>query len=97
LNIKNTGHDFIGKSTGAGALSIWTHFLRDIQYLGDAFVDVAGRSGSAFKVGAGVTVGELYQAANDTGLQVTGGIARVSIFASCLRSCQKEDLVFGLF
>ncbi|KAF3018446.1 hypothetical protein E8E14_006015 [Neopestalotiopsis sp. 37M] len=76
LNIKNTGHDFIGKSTGAGALSIWTHFLRDIQYLGNGFVDVAGRSGSAFKVGAGVTVGELYQAANDTGLQVTGGIAR---------------------
>jgi hypothetical protein len=23
--IKNTGHDFLGKSLGAGALSIWTH------------------------------------------------------------------------
>ncbi|KAI0174399.1 hypothetical protein BJ166DRAFT_561931 [Pestalotiopsis sp. NC0098] len=76
LNIKNTGHDFVGKSTGAGALSIWTHFLRDIQYLGDSFVDTSGRNGSAFKVGAGVTVGELYNAADANNVQVTGGIAR---------------------
>lgn len=78
LNIKNTGHDFVGKSTGAGSLSIWTHFLRDIQYLGDSFVDTSGRNGSAFKVGAGVTVGELYNAADANDVQVTGGIARVS-------------------
>jgi hypothetical protein len=25
LVIKNTGHDFSGKSLGGGALSIWTH------------------------------------------------------------------------
>jgi hypothetical protein len=25
LVVKNTGHDFSGKSLGAGALSIWTH------------------------------------------------------------------------
>ena len=25
LVIKNTGHDFSGKSGGAGALSVWTH------------------------------------------------------------------------
>lgn len=86
LNIKNTGHDFVGKSTGAGALSIWTHFLRDIQYLGDSFVDTSGRNGSAFKVGAGVTVGELYNAADANDVQVTGGIARVSLYNKCYHS-----------
>lgn len=29
LVVKNTGHDFSGKSGGAGALSIWTHNLKD--------------------------------------------------------------------
>ncbi|KAI1861747.1 uncharacterized protein JN550_010687 [Neoarthrinium moseri] len=32
LVIKNTGHDFGGRSTGAGALSIWTHNLKEFQY-----------------------------------------------------------------
>lgn len=31
LVIRNTGHDFFGKSTGAGALAIWTHHLKDIK------------------------------------------------------------------
>ena len=28
LVVKNTGHDFNGKASGKGALSIWTHYLR---------------------------------------------------------------------
>ena len=32
LVVKSTGHDFNGKSTGAGALGIWTHNLKDIEY-----------------------------------------------------------------
>ncbi|KAH8204177.1 hypothetical protein TruAng_001597 [Truncatella angustata] len=74
FNIKNTGHDFSAKSTGAGALSIWTHNLRDIQYLGESYADTSGRVGAAFKIGSGVTVGEMYKAADAQGLQVTGGL-----------------------
>ncbi|KAL1960964.1 hypothetical protein VTO42DRAFT_4852 [Malbranchea cinnamomea] len=33
LTIKNTGHDFSGKSAGAGSLSIWTHNLKDIEFI----------------------------------------------------------------
>lgn len=33
LVIRNTGHDWLGKSTGAGAIAIWTHHLKDIQIL----------------------------------------------------------------
>ncbi|KAL0569699.1 hypothetical protein V5O48_012259, partial [Marasmius crinis-equi] len=31
--VKNTGHDYLGRSTGAGAVSVWTHNLRDITWL----------------------------------------------------------------
>ncbi|KAH8682580.1 hypothetical protein BX600DRAFT_479116 [Xylariales sp. PMI_506] len=30
LVVKNTGHDFAGKSAGAGALSVWTHHFKSI-------------------------------------------------------------------
>ncbi|KAK3389275.1 hypothetical protein B0H63DRAFT_427652 [Podospora didyma] len=33
LVIKNTGHDFGGRSVGAGSLSVWTHHLDSFQYL----------------------------------------------------------------
>lgn len=33
LVIKNTGHDFNGRSTGAGALSIWTHWLKSFEFI----------------------------------------------------------------
>ncbi|ORY18324.1 hypothetical protein BCR34DRAFT_621454 [Clohesyomyces aquaticus] len=72
LVVKNTGHDFSGKSTGAGALSIWTHNLKDIQYF-DSYVDESGYRGPAFKAGAGVQTSELYKAANDHGVVVVGG------------------------
>jgi hypothetical protein len=28
--VRNTGHDFLGRSTGAGALAIWTQELKNI-------------------------------------------------------------------
>lgn len=31
--IKNKGHDFNGKSTGGGGLSVFTGFLRDIRHI----------------------------------------------------------------
>ncbi|KAF2467735.1 FAD-binding domain-containing protein [Lindgomyces ingoldianus] len=72
LVVKNTGHDFAGKSAGAAALSIWTHGLKDIQFF-DSYVDDSGYKGPAFKAGAGVQAFELYKAANDHGVVVVGG------------------------
>jgi len=31
--VKNTGHDYLGRSTGRGAFMIWTHHLQDKTYL----------------------------------------------------------------
>lgn len=71
LVVKNTGHDFLGKSAGAGALSIWTHHLKTIQYLES--VSTASYSGPAIKLGAGVQVAELYEAASKLGVTAVGG------------------------
>ncbi|KAK0726249.1 hypothetical protein B0T21DRAFT_403378 [Apiosordaria backusii] len=49
LVIKNTGHCYLGKSMGAGALSIWTHHLNDIQYFDDLKIDGFEQGGKALK------------------------------------------------
>lgn len=71
LVIKNTGHDFQAKSTGYGALSIWTHKLKSIKYFSDYHHH--GYSGPAFKVGAGVQAYKIYEAAYKHGVTVVGG------------------------
>lgn len=77
LIVKNKGHDFNAKSTGAGALSIWTHNFQDIRYLGAKYTHRAsGYQGPAFQIGAGVAALDLYQAADDLDLHVVGGAAR---------------------
>lgn len=69
--IRNTGHDYIGRSTGAGALAIWTHYMKDIEPLSwsdDSY------SGPAFKLGAGVQGFEALDAASALGLVVLTGM-----------------------
>lgn len=71
LVIKNTGHDFGGKSAGEGALSIWTHNLKGLDYLPD--YSSSSYTGPAFKMGSGVQTFELYAAAKEHGVTVIGG------------------------
>ncbi|KAK7425325.1 hypothetical protein QQZ08_008222 [Neonectria magnoliae] len=76
LVVRNTGHDFLGKNTGEGALSIWTHNLNGIEVLTD-YKSAGGRyKGPAFKLGAGVMVHELYEAAEREGYTAVGGECR---------------------
>ena len=78
LVIKNTGHDFLGKSGGKDALSIWTHHFKEIEYI-EQFVDKKlGYSGPAFKASVGVQAFEIYKAAHDKGRTVVGGEGEVS-------------------
>ncbi|KAK2013378.1 FAD binding domain-containing protein [Colletotrichum eremochloae] len=70
LAIRNTGHDYLGKSGGPGALALWTHHLKDIEVLD---YQSASYTGKALKVGAGVQVGEAQSAAHAQGLVVVGG------------------------
>lgn len=75
LVIKNTGHDYLGKSSGAGSLELWMHNLREIKYLPS--YETISYSGKAFKVDAGVTVQEIYRAADAHSTAVQGGICPV--------------------
>lgn len=71
LVIKNTGHDFGAKSTGKGALNIWTHHLKDAafykEFRGDDY------TGPAFKLGAGIQVLDANRLAKENGVTLVGG------------------------
>ncbi|KAI9658405.1 MAG: hypothetical protein M1821_002538 [Bathelium mastoideum] len=71
LIVKNTGHDFVGRSTGAGALSLWTHNLKTQEFLPTYRSD--HYNGPAVKFGAGVQVFEAYEFAHQNGVRVVGG------------------------
>lgn len=75
LVVKNTGHDFNGKSTGAGALGIWTHHLKDIEYIEN--YKSSTYEGPAVKMGAGVQAYEIYEKANELGFTAVGGEGKV--------------------
>ncbi|KAK1465116.1 long-chain-fatty-acid-CoA ligase [Colletotrichum melonis] len=70
LAIKNTGHDYMGKSAAKGGLALWTSSLRSIEVL-----DFASETytGPAIRMGAGVRGLEAYTAAANKGLRVVGG------------------------
>ncbi|KAL4802481.1 FAD-binding domain-containing protein [Aspergillus unguis] len=71
LVVRNTGHDYQGKSTGAGSLGLWMHHLKKIQ------VQQRFRSrfynGPAITVGAGVQGFEALAAADEEGHQIVTG------------------------
>lgn len=68
--IRNTGHDYLGRSTGAGALAVRTHNLKNIDIVDFQSDDYTGK---AAKLGAGVQGFEIMAAARDHGLVVVGG------------------------
>ncbi|KAI2633208.1 FAD-binding domain-containing protein [Hypomontagnella submonticulosa] len=70
LVVKNTGHDYSAKSTGAGSLSLWTHNMKDIKFYED--YEEGSYNGPAFKMGAGVQVFEAYKAAHEHNVIIIG-------------------------
>lgn len=70
LVIRNTAHDFLGKSSGPGALAIWTHYYKSLEVID--YAD-AHYSGKALKASAGIQVGDALQVAHDSGLVIVGG------------------------
>ncbi|WQF86601.1 Putative berberine/berberine, FAD-binding domain, PCMH-type, FAD-binding, type PCMH, subdomain 2 [Colletotrichum destructivum] len=68
--VRNTGHDYLGRSTGAGALSVWTHHMNSAEVVD---WDSAAYQGKAMKVGAGAQGFHVMEAAHAAGLAVVGG------------------------
>lgn len=70
LSIKNTGHDYLGRSSGKGSLALWTHNLKNISiinYTSPAY------SGPAIRMGAGVQSFEMIAAAAEKSLRAVCG------------------------
>ncbi|KUI56033.1 ER membrane protein complex subunit 1 [Cytospora mali] len=72
LVIRNTGHDYLGRSTGAGSLAVWTHHLKEVTPIQWTSPDF---NGTALKLGAGIQGYELLEAASALG--------RVAISGEC--------------
>ncbi|KAK4159144.1 hypothetical protein QBC43DRAFT_133331 [Cladorrhinum sp. PSN259] len=68
--VRNTGHDYNGRSTGAGALSVWTHKLKSVQWKNwnDKYY-----KGTAVKVGAGIQGYDLLEEGLKVKQVVVGG------------------------
>ncbi|PGH12703.1 hypothetical protein AJ79_04063 [Helicocarpus griseus UAMH5409] len=73
LIVKNTGHDFSGKSAGAGSLSIWTHNLKDMEFIPEYSAEGTDWTGPAIKAGSGVQAYDLYEFCNQHGVVTIGG------------------------
>ncbi|KAH8204477.1 hypothetical protein TruAng_001393 [Truncatella angustata] len=77
LVIRNTGHDFIGRSSGAGGLAVWTHHLKSLEVIENfemqSEAGEEGYSGTALKMGSGVQGFEAEAFAGKYGLVVVGG------------------------
>ncbi|OJJ08593.1 hypothetical protein ASPVEDRAFT_47727 [Aspergillus versicolor CBS 583.65] len=78
LVTKNTGHDHLGRSSGKGAFSIWTHNMKGIEWH-DSFVPLGAPdtdSIPAVTLQAGEQWSDVYEAASEKGVIVVGGSAR---------------------
>ncbi|KAI1817328.1 FAD-binding domain-containing protein [Poronia punctata] len=74
LRIKNSGHDYSGRSSGAGALSIWTRHLTSTEAVSDFVPKGCSSDGHDVVVaGSGVNVEELYDWGAENGKVTIGG------------------------
>ncbi|KAL6716011.1 hypothetical protein ACLMJK_006973 [Lecanora helva] len=71
LVIKNTGHDYLGKSTGKGSLNLWTHNLKSTQVIKQ--YKSGYYQGAALKIGAGALGADAQSTAHGAGLRILGG------------------------
>lgn len=62
---------YMGKSTGSGALAVWTHHLTDTEWF-DSFHSGPYR-GPAVKMQAGVPIAQMYEEASARGFTIVGG------------------------
>ena len=89
--IRNTGHDFLGRSVGWGALVINTHSFKDISVT-NTYKGASDYTGSAITVGAGVQAFEALKKLNSLSppkVMVTGECTVSLSLVYMLRSTNK--------
>jgi len=75
ISIKNTGHDFFGRSSVPNSLAIWTHNLKTLEYYQNFTASncPSANGQNVGEMGAGVVAGDAYRFFNSHGMEVTGG------------------------
>ncbi|KAJ7605450.1 hypothetical protein DFH06DRAFT_1385091 [Mycena polygramma] len=76
LSIKNTGHDYMGRSRRPNSLGLWTHNLQTMTYHSRFVPELCRTSHRAITVGAGVTFEQVYKLADDNNSTFVGGYAQ---------------------
>ncbi|KDQ50497.1 hypothetical protein JAAARDRAFT_63111 [Jaapia argillacea MUCL 33604] len=73
LIVKNTGHDYKGRSSAPHALGLWTHNLKDISYNPSFVPEGCTKASPGVTMGAGVQWGEAYPFAEAHSITLVGG------------------------
>ncbi|KAK0616823.1 hypothetical protein B0T14DRAFT_538583 [Immersiella caudata] len=82
LIVKNSGHDFVGRSSAPGSLSIWVHHLRGVEEFKEGYTLQGERckgkkvEGHAVRLGAGMQMVDVYRETGRMGRTVVGGNGR---------------------
>ncbi|KAK4057330.1 hypothetical protein OIO90_001827 [Microbotryomycetes sp. JL221] len=78
LRVLNTGHDYLGRSTDQGSFTIWTRWLNHTEFV-PQFTPAGAPAGfiprKALKVGAGVHVRQINEAADAANVIVASGVS----------------------
>jgi len=75
ISVKNTGHDFFGRSTVPNSLAIWTHNLDTLDFHQNFTASncPSANGQNVGEIGAGVVAGDAYRFFNSHGMDITGG------------------------
>lgn len=75
VSIKNTGHDYFGRSTNPDTLAIWTHNMNSMKYHANftAFECSPSNGENIGEIGAGAQAGDVYTYFQKFNMDVTGG------------------------
>lgn len=83
LIVKNSGHDFVGRSSAPNSLSIWVHNMKGVSEHKDGYElkgkGCAGKErieGHAITAGAGMQMLDVYRQTGKMGRTVVGGNGR---------------------
>ena len=75
ISVKNTGHDYYGRSAVPNSLAIWTHNLNRLDFYQNFTASncPSANGHNVGEMGAGVVAGDAYRFFNLQGMDVTGG------------------------
>ncbi|KAF5391920.1 hypothetical protein D9757_001789 [Collybiopsis confluens] len=74
--VKNTGHDYKGRSSAPGSLGLWTHNLKNISYDPEFVPEGCSTSSAGVTLGAGAQWQDAYAFAERRNITLVGGSDR---------------------